>query len=63
MEIPLQLEQDKLGETGLDSAENNFCAGLKVGPSFRVSMRKDGSPLHWRLEHGDYDSPSPVLKS
>lgn len=62
MDIPLQPEQDKLGETGLALAESNFCAGIKVGPPFGVSMWKDVSPLHWRLEHRDYDSPSPVLR-
>lgn len=63
MEIAHGPEQEKLGEPGLALAESNFCASLKVGPLFRVSIWKDDSPLHWRLEHRDCDSPSPVLKS
>lgn len=58
MEIPLGPEQDKLGETGLALAESNFCASIKVGPLFRVSMWQDDSPHHWGLEHRDCDSPS-----
>lgn len=56
-------EQDKLRETGLALAESNLGASIKAGRLFKVRMWKEVNPLHWKLEHRDCDSPSPVLKS